>query len=100
MNFFKVRVACSKITVLFLLASAPPFASAQNALTAEQWRKDLHYLAAEIPRIHRDAFHDVSHRDFDIAVASLDKKIPQLSDRSMVVELARLVALLLSLIHI
>jgi hypothetical protein len=93
MSFGRIMIACI-IAVLFSLAAATPFASAQNALTTEQWRQDLHYLAARIPLVHRDAFHDVSKGDFDTAVAGLDKRLPQLSDQAVVVEFTRLVAML------
>ncbi len=93
MDFAKVVVVLSKIAV-FLLIAATCSASAQNVLTTEQWRQDLRYLVAEIPRIHRDAFHNVSRQDFDNAVATVDNKLPQLSEHAIVVEFARLVAML------
>ena len=81
-----------KALVTFLAAALP--SGAQNFLTSEQWREDLHLLARQIPDAHRDMFHAVSRADFDSAVAEIDRRIPTLSDYEIVVELARLVAML------
>jgi hypothetical protein len=44
-------------------------------LTREQWRHDLQYLAKELPRRHKNAFHTVSKEQFEKAVAELDAAI-------------------------
>jgi hypothetical protein len=67
---------------------------AQNALSPAQWRQDLAYLAAQIPKVHPEAFHHVSQATFDAAVADLDTQIPTLSDHDAELALTRLVALL------
>ena len=80
------------VLALAMVIAVP--APAQNVLTAAQWRQDLHTLATQIPKLHHDAFHDVSREEFDAAVAGLDNKIPQLSDHEIVVEFAKIVAML------
>jgi len=67
-------------------------AEAQNLLSTEQWRQDLHYLADQIVRVHPGAFHTLSEHDFNSAVADLDRRIPALADQQVEVELMRLVA--------
>ena len=52
-----------------------------NNLTAEDWHKDLHYLASTLPKRHVDFYHTVSKDSFERTVADLDRRIsfPQLS---------------------
>lgn len=61
--------------------------------TPTQWRADLDHLAGALRREHRDPFHSVSRARFDDAVRSLQARIPVLDGHEIVVELARLVAL-------
>ncbi|MDX1932580.1 MAG: hypothetical protein SFU56_08250 [Capsulimonadales bacterium] len=63
------------------------------ALTAEQWREDLHYLAAELPRRHRDPFHHTSKAAFEAAVTELDARIPTSQPWEIVVGLQQLAAM-------
>lgn len=69
-------------------------APAQNVLTAEQWRKDLKELAEKLSQNHRAPFHALSKGDFEKAVASLDRRIPDLADHQVIVEMARIVAMI------
>jgi hypothetical protein len=61
--------------------------------TPAQWRADLDYLMTSLEREHRNLFHSVSRERFDGAVRSLRSRIPALAGHEIVVELARLVAL-------
>jgi hypothetical protein len=75
-------------------ALAPRTTQAQRPpLTAEQWRADLRYLAAEVPRRHKNAFHTVSRGAFDSAVAALDARIPSLARDEIIVGMMRIVAM-------
>ncbi len=62
-------------------------------VTAARWRADLDYLVEALGREHRNLFHSVSRESFDGAVRSLRARIPVLAGHEVVVELARLVAL-------
>jgi hypothetical protein len=73
---------------------APRSAPAQRSpLTAAQWREDLRYLATEVPRRHKNAFHTVSRAAFDSAVAALDARIPSLARDEIIVGMMRIVAM-------
>ncbi|HEY6140427.1 MAG TPA: hypothetical protein VI670_21945 [Thermoanaerobaculia bacterium] len=74
-----------------VLAWALLFAVTTN--DAALWRADLHHLATELPKAHKDAFHTMSRADFDAAVAALDARIPSLDRGAIIVELARLLAM-------
>lgn len=78
---------------------SPPVGRARQAaglpaLNKAQWREDLRYFAAELPKRHKNAFHAVSREQFERAVAELDAAIPTLEDHQVVVGLMRLAALI------
>lgn len=56
----------------------------------EKWREDLHYIAEELPKRHKNAFHSISREQFEKAVADLDKKIPDLNDSQIIMEMSKL----------
>lgn len=66
---------------------------AGQALTSAQWRDDLRYLATELPKRHKNAFHTMTRSQFDKAVAELDAKIPQLSQNQIAMEFAKIVTM-------
>ena len=70
-------------------AQNPPLDSA--AVTA--WRQDLRYMAAQMAERHRNLYHSITRSGFDSAVASLDARIPTLKRYQVILELARIVAL-------
>lgn len=61
-------------------------------LTAQQWQQDLQYLAKELPRKHKNAFHTVSREQFEKSVADLNARIPNLQPHEIVVGLMQIVA--------
>jgi len=65
-----------------------------TALTREQWRQDIKYLAKELPRRHKNAFHTVSKDQFERAVAAFDTAIPSLAEHEILVGLRRIVAMI------
>jgi len=84
----RLRNALPALLILSFLVPA----DAENLLSTQQWRQDLHYLADQIVRVHPGAFHNLSEQDFNSAVADLDSRIPALSDQKVEVELIGLVA--------
>ncbi len=61
-------------------------------LTPDQWRKDLHVLATEIPHRHKNAFAYTSRGEFDGAVAELDERIPHSNEYEVMVGMMRILA--------
>jgi hypothetical protein len=45
------------------------------AVTTNQWREDLRYLATELPKQHANAFHHLTRNAFDSAVAKADSEL-------------------------
>src|SRR5690349_593757 len=61
--------------------------------TADEWRGDLAYMAREMEARHKNLYHTVTPARFAEAVARLDAEIPALARHQIIVELARIVAL-------
>src|SRR5262249_27698196 len=57
----------------------------------EKWREDLHYLATELPKRHKNAFNLISKQQWDEMVARLDADIPTLSDEQIILGMAHIV---------
>ena len=68
-------------------------AASSDSSSVRQWREDLAYLARELPRRHKNLFHTISRQQFDSALGALERKLPGLARHQVIVELARLVAL-------
>jgi hypothetical protein len=70
------------------VTAAPP-----KQLSAAEWRTDLHFLASELERRHKNLFHTVSREAFAAAVAGLDARIPTLKRHEIIVGMMRIVAM-------
>jgi tetratricopeptide (TPR) repeat protein len=82
-------IACSIVLL-------PVHAGAAAPLTIEEaraWQEDIDYLAREMPLRHRNLYHSVSQPRFDAALHELRARAPSLARHQVVVELARIVAL-------
>lgn len=78
-------------SLLLLLHTLPPVGG--DTLTTAEWREDLHFMAAEMARLHRNLYHQVTREQFDSAVSDLDSRIPMLSRRQILAGFTRIVAL-------
>jgi hypothetical protein len=76
----------------FVFASTQAKNDVQLELTAQQWQQDLQYLAKELPRRHKNAFHTVSREQFEKSVADLNTRIPNLQPHEIIVGLMSIVA--------
>lgn len=70
------------------------FGTILRAQTTEQWRTDLKFLSQAIVNGHPDPFAKVDRKLFEEAVSSLDKKIPKLKRHQIIVEMARIMAMI------
>ena len=85
------------IALCILTPAASSFAEPQPRLTPEEaakWRADLKFLAEQLPRTHKNAFHSISQEKFAAAVADLDRRIPSMQRHEAVVGIFKLVALI------
>jgi hypothetical protein len=82
------------LAILFALAIGQnPPKNYIPRLTADEWRQDLHVLATEVARRHKNAFAYAAKEKFDRAVADLDKRIPPLKGYEIMVGMMRILAL-------
>jgi hypothetical protein len=65
-------------------------------VSKDQWREDLRYFAAELPKRHKNLFHATTHattkEQFERAVAELDAAIPSLQEHQIIVRLHQIAA--------
>lgn len=89
------RLLRAATLALCLLAALPVSASAAppTELTAQQWRDDLAFMAADMRQRHPNLYHSVSKEKFDAAVADLDTRIPSLKRNQIIVGMMRIAAL-------
>jgi hypothetical protein len=95
MNRFPVR--CLALAICVLALTAAFFAQSPTRLSPEEaanWRADLKFLAEQLPRTHKNAFHSISQEKFTAAVADLDARIPSMQRHEVVVGILKLVALI------
>ncbi|MGZ8847961.1 MAG: hypothetical protein ACXW3C_15995 [Pyrinomonadaceae bacterium] len=59
----------------------------------EKWREDLRFMAAEMPKYHKNLFHHMTREQFDSAIKKLDARIPSLGRNQIIVEMARIAAM-------
>jgi len=60
----------------------------------EKWWNDLDFLAEELPKRHKDLFFKTSKREFKKAVADLRESIDSMTDAEVIIEMARIVAMM------
>jgi hypothetical protein len=65
-----------------------------DSAEAREWRDDLHYLAENLPLVHKNAFHAVGREQFEAAVKRLDSRIPELNRDQIIVEMVKIVAMI------
>ncbi len=88
------RAVClAALAALLFTSAAVAQTPAPPSMDAAQWRADLRFFAEQLPKVHMNAFHDMTSEQFDAAVRDLDRRIPALGRDDIVVGLAKLVAM-------
>ena len=59
-----------------------------------RWQQDLQYMADNLPRMHRNAFHTVPRPQFEAEVAALYDAIPDLNDHQVKAGFYRIAAMI------
>lgn len=81
------------ILAIFSQAQIVQAKNENSNLSVEQWQADLRFLAEEMPKQHKNLFHTMTKEQFESAVKKLDVNIPSLSRQQIIVEMARIVAM-------
>jgi hypothetical protein len=90
-------IRLKKTSAEVVLPNPTPTPAVPNSvphLTSEQWREDLHYLATELAKRHKNAFHQITREEFEKAVSELDRQIPTLKDYEIEIGLVRIGSLI------
>jgi len=66
--------------------------SAMPPEEARAWREDLHFMAHEMERTHKNLYHTIPREQFASRVEELNERIPDLERHEVIVELAKIVA--------
>jgi hypothetical protein len=87
-------ILCAAIGLSFFSGSVFAQTEAKPGKTeAEKWREDLRYMRAEMPKRHKNLFHTMTRQQFDAAAKGLDERIPSLARHQIVIEMARIAAM-------
>lgn len=87
---FSLQAYCA----LILLVLWPSFAFAsQRALDDAAWRADIEEMMQVLKSNHPTLYRKTSEEDFDAAAETLIASLPQLSDKEIVIEMAKIVAM-------
>jgi Tetratricopeptide repeat/Peptidase family S41 len=97
-SVFRLTIFAFLFLVWPVLCGGAPSQPVDSQTTApqpstEQWRADLHYLAEQMRKRHKNLFHDMTQEQFTNAVSQLDEEIPSLNRHQIIVGLARIVAM-------
>ncbi|HKQ99488.1 MAG TPA: tetratricopeptide repeat protein, partial [Pyrinomonadaceae bacterium] len=89
---------CVLLSALLFVAPAAAQSGQQASAVvdkaeAERWREDLRYIAEEMPRVHNNLFHTMTREQFEGAIRKLHERIPTLARHQIIVELARIAAM-------
>lgn len=88
-----LRLVGTAVAISAFALGADAQGRADRAAEARRWAEDLEVFATELPKRHINAFHSMSRQAFDSAVASLRTRLPELDRHQIIVELARITAL-------
>lgn len=84
------------LTVCFLVPVIAQTHPAQpvpmQEMTAEKWQTDLRFMANQLERVHKNAFHKISRDEFYREVKKLDARIPSMENHQIAAEFMRIVA--------
>jgi hypothetical protein len=78
--------------VIYAQSDVPPSATV-STVEAAKWREDLHFMATEMPKRHKNLFHTMTREQFQNAVKRLDERIPTLARHQIIVEMMRIGAM-------
>ena len=85
--------AATAIGLLAVSGSARQGAPVSGLQGAAGWGEDLRLLAAELPKLHKNAFHTVTRERFEAEVARCQEDLPKLSELEFRVRTAQIVAI-------
>ena len=61
-------------------------------MAASPWQDDLHFMASEMEKTHKNLYHAISRQRFLEMISALDAKIPSLNREQTIVEMMKIAA--------
>lgn len=83
-----------RIVVSYLMIFIGCSQTSVQDMDSKKWQEDLNYLAKELPKRHKNLYHQVTAEQFQLAVENLKQNIPTLSNHEITVAFARIVAMI------
>lgn len=94
MRMFISGRTVQRVLICVTLTFAANWHSVVSAQTeTEKWRDDLRVFTDMTVKGHKNAFHTITRKQFDDAVSRLSRRVPTLKRHEIIVELARIVAM-------
>lgn len=92
---FRPLILALILTACFVLGFAYSSVKASLSpveMTREQWAQDLDFLATELPKRHKNLFHNISESGFKTQIETLKAKLPSMDQEEILVGLMRIIA--------
>ncbi|HSK70166.1 MAG TPA: hypothetical protein VK892_00615 [Pyrinomonadaceae bacterium] len=93
LHFVFFAILCCILFINIAPAQERQSSIAVSAEEAAKWREDLRYMAEQMPVYHKNLFHTMSLEQFETAIKRLHERIPQFARHQIIVEMARIVAM-------
>src|SRR5580704_7562187 len=79
--------------LLLLLALSGEFAAGQTSRN-QRLQQDLTFFSTQLPKVHANAFHQISQQQFNLAVSNLSASIPSITDQQFYTGMAAIAAMI------
>ena len=96
-SLLRTHVALGVLSLMccnILLSQNQGSDSKLDSVEAQKWSADVRFLVEQLPRRHKNLFHSMTKEQFEISVGQLFEGIPALSRHQIIVELARIGAMI------
>ena len=89
-----IRACGSAMFVLLALAPFVDTRAVAGSVLPIDWERDIAYMRQEMPKHHRNLFHNMTPGQFEQALLQVQQRLPELDDVHVAVEIMRIVALI------
>lgn len=89
--FIAVSILIARLVLGFPYLSTEVF-SASKEVQWEQWAQDLDFLSNELPKRHKNLFHNISESGFKTQIEALKAKLPSMDQEEILVGFMKIIA--------
>jgi hypothetical protein len=80
------------LTTTILIACVAAAGLSLDEITQDKWAQDLDFLAVELPKKHKNLFHNISETEFRTQIEEFQKKLPSMDQDEILVGLMKILA--------